>query len=137
MADARRLFRLEALLSFVGTFFFDKVYHRQFDCPTVHFLTVMGIDEENDRLRTENEYSYRVAGLVYCFRVLALQSLLPVEQRHMQGLAEFEAFLAQRREYLADGSMSAMSTMISLLAYGKYLAMKPRQLQGGLLGEEQ
>ena len=32
-------------------------------------------------------------------------------------------FLAKRREYLADGSMSAMSTMISLLAYAKYVAV--------------
>lgn len=82
-----------------------------------------GIDEENDRLRTGNEYSYRVAGLVYCFRVLALQSLLPIEQRECQGPAEFEVFLGKRKEYLADGSISAMSTMISLLAYGKYLAI--------------
>jgi hypothetical protein len=148
MADARRLFKwtdgqkdrgrelldsierdasegeqLKALLAFVETFIFNKVYHQPFDCPTVHFLAVMGIDEENDRLRTGNEYSYRVAGLVYCFRVLALQSLLPTEQRECQGPAEFEVFLEKRKEYLADGSMSAMSTMISLLAYGKYLAM--------------
>jgi superfamily II DNA or RNA helicase len=115
--------QLKALLAFVQTFIFTKVYHQPFDCPTVHFLAVLGIDEENDRLRTGNEYSYRVAGLVYCFRVLALEALLPVEHRDSQGPEEFESFLEQRKQFLADGSMSAMSTMISLLAYGKYLAM--------------
>ena len=148
MADARRLFKwkegqkekaravlrsieggdeeatqLATLLAFIETFVFSKVYHEPFDCPTVHFLAVLGIDEENDRLRTGNDYSYRVAGLVYCFRVFALEAVLPAEQRSAQGPAEFEAFLEQRKQYLTDGSMSAMSTMISLLAYGKYLAM--------------
>jgi hypothetical protein len=148
MADARRLFKwkegqkekaravlrsiengeeeaaqLATLLAFVETFVFSKVYHEPFDCPTVHFLAVLGIDEENDRLRTGNDYSYRVAGLVYCFRVFALEAVLPAGQRAAQGPDEFEAFLEQRKQYLTDGSMSVMSTMISLLAYGKYLAM--------------
>ena len=148
MADTRRLFRwkegqkekaravlqsiksgeeeatqLATLLAFIETFVFSKVYHEPFDCPTVHFLAVLGIDEENDRLRTGNDYSYRVAGLVYCFRVFALEAILPAEQRSAQGPDEFEAFLEQRKQYLTDGSMSVMSTMISLLAYGKYLAM--------------
>jgi hypothetical protein len=148
MTDARRLFKwkegqkdkaravlrsvesgeeeaaqLATLLAFIETFVFSKVYHEPFDCPTVHFLAVLGIDEENDRLRTGNDYSYRVAGLVYCFRVFALQAVLPADQRAAQGPDEFEAFLEQRRQYLTDGSMSVMSTMISLLAYGKYLAM--------------
>ena len=148
MADARRLLRwkdgqkekgravlqsmegghdeeaqLSTLLAFVETFVFSKVYHEPFDCPTVHFLAVLGIDEENDRLRTGNDYSYRIAGLVYCFRVFALEAILPSERRATQGPDDFEAFLEQRKEYLTDGSMSVMSTMISLLAYGKYLAM--------------
>jgi hypothetical protein len=148
MADARRLFKwkdgqkekaravlrsiegadgeaaqLATLLTFIETFVFSKVYHEPFDCPTVHFLAVLGIDEENDRLRTGNDYSYRVAGLVYCFRVFALEAVLPAEQRAAQGPDDFEAFLEQRKQYLTDGSMSVMSTMISLLAYGKYLAM--------------
>jgi Lhr-like helicase len=148
MADARRLFiwkdgqkekaravlrsiesgdeeaaQLATLLTFIETFVFSKVYHEPFDCPTIHFLAVLGIDEENDRLRTGNDYSYRVAGLVYCFRVFGLEAVLPAAQRATQGPDEFEAFLEQRRQYLTDGSMSVMSTMISLLAYGKYLAM--------------
>jgi hypothetical protein len=69
--------QLATLLAFVETFVFSKVYHEPFDCPTVHFLVVLGIDEENDRLRTGNDYSYRVAGLVYCFRVFALEAVLP------------------------------------------------------------
>ena len=86
-------------------------------------MAVLGIDEENNRLRTGNDYSYVLAGLVYCARVIGLEVLLPGEQRSEQGEAEFRAFLEQRKEYLADGTMSPMSTMVSLLAYGKYLAL--------------
>jgi hypothetical protein len=128
MADVRRLFKwkegqkekaravlrsiengdgeaaqLATLLAFLETFVFSKVYHEPFDCLTVHFLAVLGIDEENDRLRTGNDYSYRVAGLVYCFRVFALEVVLPAAQRAAQGPDEFEAFLEQRKQYLTEG----------------------------------
>jgi hypothetical protein len=97
--------QLATLLAFVETFVFNKVYHEPFDCPAVHFLAVLGIDEENDRLRTGNDYSYRVAGLVYCFRVFALEAVLPARQRAAQGPDEFEAFLEQRKQHLTDGSI--------------------------------
>jgi hypothetical protein len=71
--------QLKTLLTFIETFVFSKAYHEPFDCPTVHFLAVLGIDEENDRLRTGNDYSYRVAGLTYYFRVLAPEAVLPAE----------------------------------------------------------
>lgn len=115
--------QLEALMEFSETFIFHKIYRHPFENPTIHFLAVLGIDEENKRLRTGNDYSYMLAGLVYCLRVVALERLLPLARREQQGEAEVESFLECRRKYLADGSMSAMSTMISLLAYGKYLAM--------------
>lgn len=115
--------QLAALLAFVKTVVFSKVSHEPFDCPTIHFLAVLGIDEKNDRLRTGNDYSYRMAGMVYCFRVFAFEAVLPAEQRGAQGPDEFEAFLEQRKQYSTDGSMSVMSTMVSLFAYGKYLAM--------------
>jgi hypothetical protein len=73
------------LLTFIETFVSSRVYHEPFDCPTVHFLAVLGIDKENDRLRTGNDYSYRVAGLVYCFCVFASETILPADQRAAQG----------------------------------------------------
>lgn len=115
--------QLQALLEFSGTFIFQKVYSKPFDSPLLHFMAVLGIDEENDRLRTGNDYSYMLAGLVYCVRVIALEVLLPAGQRDEQNDAEFDVFLDQRRKYLADGSMSVVSNMISLLAYGKNLAL--------------
>ncbi|CAD0099048.1 unnamed protein product [Aureobasidium mustum] len=88
----------------------------------IHFMAVMGIDETNARLRDGNDYSYMIAGLVYVSRIVAAEALLPSLDRENQGEADFEAFLEQRKEFLADGSMSVMGEMLSLLAYGKKIA---------------
>ncbi|KAK0926478.1 hypothetical protein LTR29_017851 [Friedmanniomyces endolithicus] len=114
---------MQALLDFSETFIFHKVYHKPFESPMLHFMAILGIDEENDRLRTANDYSYMLAGLMYCTRVVGLELLLPSERRSSQGEVDFNAFLQRRREFLADGSMSVVSNMISLLAYGKYIAL--------------
>lgn len=101
---------------------FRKVWNDRFDSAMLHFMAVMGVDEENGRLRDGNDYSYMIAGLVYVARIVAAEFLLPSLEREHQGEVEFKAFLEQRKEYLADGSMSVMGEMLSLLAYGKTIA---------------
>lgn len=88
MADARRLFpwlpgqkelALEvlrrarpggggnvagAILDLSATFIFQKVYHNPFESPMLHFMAILGIDADNNRLRTGNDYSYLLAGLL-------------------------------------------------------------------------
>ena len=75
------------------------------------------------RLRLAPQYSYMLAGVVYYTRVLAIEALLPSTRRQSQGVEDRERFLRTRREFLADGSYSPMSEMLSLLAYGKHIAM--------------
>lgn len=110
-------------MGFSMTFIFHKVYHKPFESPMLHFMAVLGIDEENNRLKEANDYSYMLAGLVYCTRVIGLEILLPSKSRTRQADAEYESFLQQRKQFLADGSMSVASNMISLLAYSKHIAL--------------
>ncbi|KFZ23524.1 hypothetical protein V502_01997 [Pseudogymnoascus sp. VKM F-4520 (FW-2644)] len=42
----------------------------RFDSPMIHFAAVLGIVEEENRLRRGDEYSYMLAGFMYCIRVL-------------------------------------------------------------------
>jgi hypothetical protein len=84
---------------------------------------VLGIDGEMDRLRTAKSYSYMLAGVVYCTRVIAVEALLPSTRREEQGDVDREEFLRARKLYLADGSYSPTSKMPSLLAYGKFVAL--------------
>jgi superfamily II DNA helicase RecQ len=89
----------------------------------VQFLAVLGIDVETKRLRTAKNYSYMLAGIVYCVRVLGVEKLLPAAGRNDQTEEDRDKFLDTRKKYLADGSYSPMSEMISLLAYSKHAAM--------------
>jgi superfamily II DNA helicase RecQ len=115
--------QVEQMLQLSASFIFQGVGDRPFSSGLIHFLAVLGIDEEMDRLRTAKSYSYMLAGVVYCVRVLGVEALLPSAQRDEQGDAEREEFLRKRRDFLADGSYSPMSTMLSLLAYGKHVAL--------------
>jgi hypothetical protein len=94
-----------------------------FKSAVLHFLAVLGIDEEIGRLRQANDFSYMLAGVVYCVRVLAVEIILPSTERENQDEEDDKRFRQMRGEYLADGSYSVMSKMLSMLAYGKHLAM--------------
>ncbi|KAG9977930.1 hypothetical protein KCU98_g9749, partial [Aureobasidium melanogenum] len=114
--------QIPAMVELSRALLFKKVWNDRFDSALIHFMAVMGIDETNARLRDGNDYSYMIAGLVYVSRIVAAEALLPSLDRENQGEADFEAFLEQRKESLADGSMSVMGEMLSLLAYGKKIA---------------
>ena len=119
--------RTETMLELCKTLILCKFVKSEFECPLVHFCAVLGIDGENGRLRRAAAYSYMLAGMVYCVRVLFAESILPSTQTQREEQNEDptwrEGFLKQRVQYLVDGTHTPMSTMISLLAYGKYIAM--------------
>jgi hypothetical protein len=64
-----------------------------------------------------------LAGIVYCAQVLGVKKLLPAAGRDEQTEEEHDRFLDMRKKYLADGSYSPMSEMISLLAYSKHATL--------------
>ncbi|KAI9882030.1 MAG: hypothetical protein M1823_006233, partial [Watsoniomyces obsoletus] len=113
----------EALLEALASFIFEPVGDRPFSSGLIHFLAVLGIDSEMDRLREAKHYSYMLAGVIYCVRVLGVEKLLPAAQRDEQTDEDRERFLIMRRKFLADGSYSPMSEIINLLAYGKFVAL--------------
>ena len=115
--------QVEKMIKLLGSFIFHTVGDRPFSSPLIHFLAVLGIDEETKRLRKAENYSYILAGVVYCTRVIGVEVLLPSHERDEQSAAARENFLEKRGEFLADGSFSVMSTMINLLAYSKSIAL--------------
>ena len=56
-------------------------------------------------------------------RVLSVEKLLPSACRDEQTDEDRQRFLEHREKYLADGSYSPMSEALSLLAYGKHVAL--------------
>ena len=112
-----------ALLVSLSSFILVLYGNDVFSSGLLHYLAVLGIDTETGRLRTAKNYSYMLAGMVYCTRVLFAGALLPAAQREEQTEEDRNRFLEMRRQYLADGLYSPMSEMISLLAYGKYIGL--------------
>jgi hypothetical protein len=112
-----------ALLVSLSSFILVSYGNDVFSSGMLHYLAVLGIDTETGRLRTAKNYSYMLAGMVYCTRILFAGALLPAAQREEQTEEDRNRFLEMRKQYLADGSYSPMSEMISLLAYGKYIGL--------------
>jgi superfamily II DNA helicase RecQ len=114
--------QLNILFKLMESIIFQTLDHEPFESPLIHFLAILGIDEQTNRLRKADNYSFMLAGVVYYVRVMAAEILLPIAKRKDQGEAERKYFLDKRKRCLADGSYSPMSIMISLLAYGRYIA---------------
>jgi hypothetical protein len=55
-----------------------------FKSAILHFLAVLRIDEEINRLRQANDFLYILAGVVYYMRVLAVEIILPSIEREDQ-----------------------------------------------------
>jgi hypothetical protein len=114
--------QIVALLDSLSLFLLSGTCGNVFSSGLIHFLGVLGIDPEKRRFRTAKNYSYMLAGVVYCSRVLAAAKILPAVQDSNEIDDDYEDFLETRCKYLADGSLSPMSEMLSLLAYGKHIA---------------
>jgi hypothetical protein len=106
-----------------ASFFFTVTGDKPFTSGLVHFLAVLGIDSYTNQLRTAKNYSYMLAGVVYCMRVLSVEHLLPSASRDEQTNEDRERFLQHREKYLADGLYSLISEALSLLAYSKHVAL--------------
>jgi hypothetical protein len=115
--------QIEALLASLCSFVLVSYGNKPFTSGLIHYLAVLGIDTEINRLRNTKNYLYMLAGMVYCTQVLRAEKLLPVARREEQTEEDRDRFLDMRRRYLADGSYSPISEMISLLAYSKHIGL--------------
>jgi hypothetical protein len=52
-----------------------------FKSAILHFLAVLRINKETRRLQEVNDFSYMLAGMVYCIWVIAAEIILPSEER--------------------------------------------------------
>ena len=76
--------QLKALLDALTSFMLVSTGDKLFGNGLLHFLAVLGIDASTHRLRAAKHYSYMLAGVVYCMRVLCVEQLLPSAHRSEQ-----------------------------------------------------
>jgi hypothetical protein len=102
---------INVLLDSLSSFILTSYDNKALSSGSVQFLAVLGIDAETKRLRRAKNYSYMLARMVYCVRVLGVEKLLPAAGRDEQGDDDRDRFLDMRKKYLADGSYSPMSRL--------------------------
>jgi hypothetical protein len=61
--------------------------------------------------------------MVYYIRVIAVEIVLLLEEREDQDDEDDKRFKQTRDNFLADSTYSVMSKVLSILAYGKSIAM--------------
>jgi hypothetical protein len=76
--------QIEALLNLLGLFILVTYLRELLSYRLIQFLTVLRINREISCLRTAKNYSFMLAGVVYCVRVLRLKKLLLIRQRDEQ-----------------------------------------------------
>jgi hypothetical protein len=60
------------ILDYLTSFIFESAGDEPFSSGLIYFLAVLGKEFKIDRLRTVKDYSYVLAGVVYCVRVPSL-----------------------------------------------------------------
>jgi len=64
------------MLEFFRHVLFQHVRVDVFESPLLHLLAVLGIDEDTQRQREGNDFSYMLTGIVYCCRVVGVEIIL-------------------------------------------------------------
>jgi hypothetical protein len=81
LGSSDQIAEIDALLASLASFIFMQYLRELLSCRFVQFLAILGINGEIGRLRTAKNYSFMLAGVVYCVRVLSIEKLLPAGGR--------------------------------------------------------
>lgn len=96
----------------------------RFHSPMVHFAAVLGIDGDNNRLYRGDEYSFKLAGFIYCIRVMFVEHALPAATRAEQTTHDIDNFLEMRKKYLVVRGYNPTGELIKWMGYGKTMSMQ-------------
>lgn len=75
----------DKLLNSLASFILTGYGTDEFSSGLVQYLAVLGIDTRTNRLRTAKNFSYMLAGMVYCVRVLAVEKI--DRRKHLKSAA--------------------------------------------------
>lgn len=69
--------QIKYVMRLSGELICQKVYYRPFSSGLIHFLAVLGINLEQNRLRMAPEFSLTLSAILYYIRVLIVETFLP------------------------------------------------------------
>ncbi|OLL24154.1 ATP-dependent DNA helicase tlh1, partial [Neolecta irregularis DAH-3] len=112
---------VQNFLAMSASFLMQKLEGKIFHNPIIHFMAVMGIDERRGQFRQALHYTYILAGLLYCSRIIIIGWTIHLEKQE-QVFEPIKRLRKMHQKWLVDGSDTPVSTIISTLAYGKKIA---------------
>lgn len=90
-----------------------------FESPLVHFLSVYAINPHDLVWATPSTFTPTLSGLLYVARLILLEASIPQASRSSSFVRKFQEY---HHTHLVDGSLSAISELISLRSYGLTIA---------------
>jgi superfamily II DNA or RNA helicase len=111
----------QKLLGFCVEVIAHKLKYDIFDSPLLHFMGVLAVDERKGRFKGPEHFTYTLAGVIYCGRVMMTEHTFPKALREDKR-PRLKKLKKMRRKYLVDDSFTPMSHLLDWLGFGKYLA---------------
>lgn len=111
----------EAVFAYCIAMLQQRVLVNWYENPLLFFAAVLGINDARGSWSEPKHYTGSLAGLVWCGRMLLLEEAFrdsPEDPNEMT-MEMVEGFQEVQRRWLAGGSYSPMSTLITWMAYGK------------------
>ncbi|KJZ70098.1 hypothetical protein HIM_10501 [Hirsutella minnesotensis 3608] len=94
----------------------------------IYFSAVCGLSvPDGAEFLRPGQYTTHLAGLIYCVRLIMLESVLPCASHDYIGIKarprrrQLDVLQPLRRDKMCDGSVSPLGEMLSLLAFGNAL----------------
>ena len=115
--------QLDALLKFYNSLIFQHVQADTFQSVIMHFLAILSINTQVRQLRLVNDFSYVLAGVLYCIHMIIVEAILLLDKQEYQNDSNNECFKQTRDMFLVDSMYSMVSKLLSLLIYSKHITM--------------
>lgn len=108
----------------------QDVWVNCFQSPLLHYLAVLGINENNCAYHDAYSYTGYLASIAYCARLVMIQSCIHLSNESLFAnvrLSPCEVFKQQKAKYMMCRKETPMSRILDQLGYG----MKIQQQTGG------
>ncbi|KAH8647517.1 hypothetical protein BGZ61DRAFT_376629, partial [Ilyonectria robusta] len=113
----------EEVLQALASFWMQRLPADPFASPLWHFVAVLGINKQTGQLQPAHLFTGTLAGLVYTGRAVVAEAAIPSSQR--AALTDLpEQLHAARESWLCKTSFAPMGYILSLLLYGRKIAME-------------
>jgi len=105
----------------------QDVWDNGFQSPMIHYLAVLGINQNTSAYHDAYSYTGYLASIAYCARLLMIQSCTQLSNASLASdnrLSPLQVFMEQKARYMRANRESVMSIVFDQLGYGLAIQMR-------------